>query len=241
MAEIVIDGDVYEVGELRLEKCLRLVDAIAALQRSSQVATEMVADWTERETERRRQQTEDPQLRELRRGAIAQVVREEMPELEGDEIDEAVERRLNDTAPSWMERMLRLVPYVWKDARGELDTLLAVAIAPISEMETADAQGVLDQYLASKSRMIRYHGTLSTARAILVALADRITEEMANEGTLGEVVGGFREALGGMLSVVTSSPVSAAPGSTDSPATTGGAAETSSTAPPSPSSPRSPA
>lgn len=239
--EIIIDGDVYEVGELRLEKCLRLVDAIAALQRSSQLAAEMITDWAERETDRRRQRNLDPEVREGRVAVIEQAIREEMPELGDEAIQVMVERRLADVQPSWMERMLRLVPYIWKDARSEIDTLLAVAISPISEMEAADTQGVLDSYLAAQSRKVRYHGNLSTARAILTALADRIQEEIASEGTLGEVVGGFREAVVGMVSAVASSPGSVPSGSTASPATTDGAAEKSSSESPSMSSPPSPA
>lgn len=234
MAEpIVISGDVYEVGELRLEKCLRLVDAIAALQRASSVAQEMLGEWTERETERRRAAYSDPEARASRRRIIEGAMREEMPELDEDDLQAAVDARLDNPAPGFMERMLRVVPYIWKDARQELDTLLAVAIAPIEEMEAADAQGVLDSYLAAKSRLIRYHGSLSTARAILVALANRIQEEIASEGTLGEVVGGFREAFAGMVNAVVTSPLSGPSGSTASPPTTDGAAETSSTASPS--------
>lgn len=234
MAEpIVIGGDVYEVGELRLEKCLRLIDAIAAMQRASTTAADMIGEWTERETERRRAMFAEPEARAARRRIIEQAIDEEMPELDAAGREAMIQNRLDNPAPGFMEKLMRLLPYIWKEARVELDTLLAVAVSPIEEMEAADAQGVLDSYLAAKSRLVRYHGSISTARAILVALADRIQEEVASEGTLGEVVGGFREAVAGMVSAVMTLPASVPSGSTDSPPTTAGAAETSSTESPS--------
>jgi hypothetical protein len=142
---------------------------------------------------------------------------------------------MRNVEPSFGEKLTRVLPYVWKEGRAELDALLALAIADIAEMEQADARGVLDQYLASKSRMLRYRGSLATAIAILQALALRVREEIAEQGSLGEVISAFSGAISG-LTGTTGSSASEPDTSTASEPTTAGTEATSSTEPPSQSS-----
>lgn len=227
------------VGPLNLEKTLRVVDAVMAITRASQVGQEILDEWVDRQRQRAQERVSGDPAAKARQDARAARIGElerYLAARDGQDDDETNAARaelaeLTDDGPHWSAKLARVLPYLWRDARPELTRLLAVAVIDPADMETADTQGMLDEYIAAQERSVRHHCSNAQALTILSLLGKRVQDE-ANDEALGEALARCLESVI-VLVVAVRSNASAPAGSTGSPATTGGVGARSSSESPS--------
>lgn len=210
---VTVGGEPREVGAFNLEKTLRVLDAVQALAAASSTAEDAISEWVEGEVERvrLRRASASPDERERERGAVRQAVIAANPQRDGQDEDEwlafveaHVERMLAVAEPPTARRIIRLIPYVYREARAELVRLLAVAVAPNADLEAADARGEANQYLDELAAELRHHATLAETVSIVERLARRVRDEATDEA-LGEAVASCVEAFTSISSVMSGS------------------------------------
>ena len=129
--------------------------------------------------------------------------------------------------PTTQEQALAVFPIVFDAAEDALVELLALLVAPNSELADADEEGTVDDYLKKSSRKLLHAASLAQLMEIIVAAIEIVTESLMGDGEspLGKVV----EAMTSQSLNETQS--STQESATESPETTVGTGEQSSTKP----------
>jgi hypothetical protein len=235
--DVTVGGELCDVGPFNLEKTLRVLDALNALAAASSTAEDVISEWIAGEVDRIRRQrqgateVELERERQAHRAALeaANPLQDGMePETRAAMIEAHVERLMTAATPPMARRVIRMLPYVYREARGELVSLLTLAVVPAVELEQADVEGRADAFLVEQARHLRHHATLAETVAIVETLGRRIRDEVTDDA-LGEAVASLQEAIESLSSAVTGWRTPAPGGSSSS---TPGPASRSSTASP---------
>jgi hypothetical protein len=225
--DVTVGGELCDVGPFNLEKTLRVLDALNALAAASSTAEDVISEWIAGEVDRIRRQRQGATEVELERERQAHRAALEA-ETRAAMIEAHVERLMTAATPPMARRVIRMLPYVYREARGELVSLLTLAVVPAVELEQADVEGRADAFLVEQARHLRHHATLAETVAIVETLGRRIRDEVTDDA-LGEAVASLQEAFESLSSAVTGWRTPAPGGSSSS---TPGPASRSSTASP---------
>jgi tetratricopeptide (TPR) repeat protein len=209
------DGQAVRVGPLTLEKTLRLLDALQALTAASSTAEDAIASWVEGEVERLQARAAQA-TQEQRDDALAAyrtAVREATPEATDAQVEAHAHRMLVVAEPpDTRRRMARMLPFIYREARGELVRVLALAVIDSDELEGADLRGQADEALDGVGRRLRHHASLGATVRIVALLAQRLRDE-ATDDALGEALASCKEAFTALQAAVSDSPQPAPNGS----------------------------
>lgn len=137
--------------------------------------------------------------------------------------------------PPGEAQLIAVFPLVFDAAQDRIVELLALLLAPNSELAEADENGTVDSYLATHGRTLLHTATLEQLIAIVVAAVGIVQGALANTG--GDALEQLRGAVTGSDSPTPNpTPPLTADSLTDSPDPTVGADEQSSTKPLGPNS-----
>ena len=130
--------------------------------------------------------------------------------------------------PPLPEQIIAVFPVVWGAAEQQVVELLALLIAPNSELADADDNGTVDEYLAASARKLLHAATLDQLVELAVASIEQVVAALTKDG--GNAV---ERALGAVTGTAPSTPSqttsSTQASSTESDEPTDGAAGPSST------------
>lgn len=213
--DVPAHGRTWTVGELSLDKTLRLLDAMQALAAASSTAEDAISGWVEGEIERlqARQAAATDEDRQGALDAYRAAVRAATPEATDEQV-EAHARRMLLVAepPDQRRRLARMLPFVYREARDELVRVLAIAVAPGPDLEAADVDGRADAYLNDLARQLRHTTSLAGTLQLVARLAARLRDE-ATDDALGEALASCKEAFSALQAAVSDSPPPAPNGS----------------------------
>lgn len=133
-------------------------------------------------------------------------------------------------SPSTPEQIAAVFPQIMEAAEGEIVELLALILAPNSELADTDEEGTVDEYLTKEGRKLLHSSDadqlVDVALVAVEVLRDQFSKKMDEVGKLRALVDP-QAAAAAMREAKKNSPES----STDSPAHTDGATDERSTEP----------
>lgn len=93
--------------------------------------------------------------------------------------------------PPVMEQIVAVFPVVFDAAEGKVVELLALLLAPNSELADADEEGTVDEYLKSHGKKLLHSASFDQLIAIIVAAVETVTNALSSDGggALEKVIG----------------------------------------------------
>lgn len=101
--------------------------------------------------------------------------------------------------PTTPEQVIAVFPLIWKLAKEEVVTLLALVTAPNSALADADEDGTVGEYLKKEGRKILHEGDVDQIVDALSVAVEVVAAQFRNKpGIAGKIAAFIEEAIGTM-------------------------------------------
>lgn len=84
--------------------------------------------------------------------------------------------------PSAVDQIIAVFPLIFDAAEKQVIELMALLVAPNSELADADENGTVDEYLAKNGRKLLHTASLEQLLALMIAAVEIVTESVARDG-----------------------------------------------------------
>lgn len=137
----------------------------------------------------------DPETGEYREAEDGRIALELVPVFSDGDFDESGVIEI-PSSPTTQEQVAAVFPMIWKLARDEIVTLLALVTAPNRELADADEDGTIDEYLKTKGREILHEGDLDQIVEALVVAIEVLRDQFKGKpGAVGKIAAFFDNLL----------------------------------------------